>query len=222
MEKYKNIYLLVITILFIALLFDKCTTEPCGEGVVVSSKIDMDSVRTHYEVYSDSSIAWVHNNYSEVPELKPDGTKVEYVFIHNDLNEDMMDLSDTSVFNTEIDTFYYGKKDSSLHYNIRVFSEVKPERLEMEYDIKELSIRDSVYVRDSINVKQTDKVRVNQVYMGAESIIYPGFKGVFLGGDFVSKHGWQTEVSIGVAQFSGNATAMIKVGFKKLITFKKK
>lgn len=221
MNNIKNLYMIVATVLVIALMVNTCTQQPCGaDGEVISSTVNIDSVRTHYEQYTDSTINWVHHSYSEVPELDEEEYHDVYFPPARD-NAPGIDLSDTSVFYNDVDTFYYGKKDSSLHYNIRVIGEVRPVRVEMEYDIKELSIRDSVYVRDSINIKQVDKVRVNQIYVGAESIVYPGFRGAFLGMDIVSKKGWQFEVSGGVAQFNNDSELMVKVGIKKLISVRK-
>lgn len=221
MDNFKNAYILIATILVIILTFDKCTQKPCGaDGEVISSIIDIDSVRTHYEHYSDSTINWVRHDYEEVPLLEDEEYHDVYFPPVRD-NAPGIDLSDTNVFYSEVDTFYYGKKDSSLHYNIRVIGEVKPVRVEMEYDIKELSVRDSVYVRDSINVKQVDKVRVNQLYYGAEAIVYPGFKGLFGGIDLVTKKGWQFEVAVGLAEFESESDPMLKVGIKKLISFRK-
>jgi len=92
-------------------------------------------------IVTDTVDRWIKVPYAVVPEI----TAPTYVF-----NDDQMDLRDTNVFASEIDTFYYGKKDSSLHYNIRVYGEVKPVSLEMEYEILERNIRDSIYVRDSV------------------------------------------------------------------------
>jgi len=222
MNTFKNTYILLTTIVLIILLVNTCTKDPCGaDGEIISSKVKLDSARTHHEHYTDSSIAWVHNSYSDVPEIPKPITIIKkvpmYVF-----NDDMMDLSDTSVFNSAIDTFYYGKKDSSLHYNIRVYSEVKPAKLEMEYDVKKLTLRDSVYVRDSINVNQTYKLRVNQLYYGGDVILYPGFRGVFVGLDFIHKKGWQAEIGAGVASFNADSDLMLKFGFKRLLSLRKK
>ena len=212
METFKNIYILGITIVIAIFMLDKCSPDNADNlsRDIISRTVVIDSTRLVHEQYKDSVISWAHHEHSEVPEIHD----TEYIYINSPRDEPR----DT---NPNINTYYYGKKDSSLHYNIRVRGECKPVSLEMDYDIKSITYRDSVYVRDSTYVKEVLKKRVNQVYYGVESIVYPSFQGVFVGADFAHKNGWQVEASVGVAKFSENAQPMIKVGFKKLITLKK-
>jgi len=226
MEKYKNIYILVATFIIVALIFDKCTPKviPVSDKVeVISSKTIVDSMRTHYTRHIDSTLIWVHHSYTEVPEVEQDGVVTpSSSFSYPDPSSDRMDLSDTIELFNDVNTFYYAKSDSSLKYTIKVTGEVKPIKVEMEYNLLKLAIKDSVYIRDSVSVKQIDKVRVNQFYYGIEAIVYPGLRGMFAGVDFVSKKGWQFEAAIGLANMNTLAEPMVKVGVKKLLTFRKK
>lgn len=63
-----------------------------------------------------------------------------------------MDLSDTSELFTGLRTFYYEQKDSLLKASILVNSEIRPQKVSLEYDIKQFTMHDSIYVRDSTHV----------------------------------------------------------------------
>jgi hypothetical protein len=228
MENYKNMYLLVVTFIVVVFMLDKCSSRSMDSYVnkdveVVSTKIIVDSVRTHYEQHLDSTLIWVHHSYTEVPEKEQnDVIEPSSSFVHESSSDDRMDLSDTSELSKDINIFYYGKTDSSLNYTIRVHSSVKPSRIEMDYNVLKVLVKDSTYIRDSINTKQIDKVRMSQLYYGIEAIVYPGIKGMFAGIDFVSKEGWQLEVSAGIVGADNNLGIMGKVGIKRLLTFRKK
>lgn len=214
MKTFRNIYTLGITIVVAIFVFDKCS--PPAEGLepgVLSRKVVKEVIRTHEEHFKDSLTTWVHHQTSLVPEIHD----TEYINIYHDAPEMRYPEIDTN-----LNTYHYGKKDSTLRYSIKVFSECKPSHVELDYDVKNVTYRDSIYVRDSVFVEKIVKVRTNQLYYGIESIVYPGFKGAFAGIDYVSKKGWQAEASIGVAQFNEGAQPMIKLGLKKLITFRKK
>ena len=226
MESYKNIYILIATFVIVVLSLDKCKVDSLDEHIsseVMASKVKVDSVRTHYEQHIDSTLIWVHHSYTEIPEKEQnDVSTPSSSFLNNSSHEDRMDLSDTSELFNRPNTFYYGKSDSSLSYTIKVISDIKPVKVEMEYDILKLMVKDSIYVRDSVNIKQVDKVRVNQLYYGIEAIVHPGLRGMFAGVDLVSKKGWQFEAAIGLANMNNLPEPMIKVGVKKLLTFRKK
>jgi hypothetical protein len=66
-----------------------------------------------------------------------------------------IDLSDTSVFHTK--TYVYAKKDSLLDYEIKIEGECEPVDVKIKYDITQLTILDSVYIRDSTHVKELIK-----------------------------------------------------------------
>jgi len=223
METIKNTFLLLLTIVVIILFVDKCSQEPCGsDGEVISSKTETthfkDSSFVHYK---DSIDTWVHHAYVEVPEVIPEGFEEEY---HTPYFPPVReyDLSDTTEVLPKLYTFYYGKADSSLKYSIKVVSEIKPFKLEMEYDLLQRTILDSTHteVHDSTFTKQIDKVRVNQLYYGVEAVVYPNLQAAFVGVDWVSKKGFQIEAGIGVD--ITNQNLMGKVGFKKLLSFRKK
>ena len=146
MEKYKNIYILVATFIIIALALDKCTTEtiPVSDKVeVISTKTIVDSMRTHYTRHIDSTLIWAYHSYTEVPEIEQDGVMTpSSSFSYTNTSDDRIDLSDTSELFNDVNTFYYGKKDSSLNYTIKVTGEVKPVKVEMEYELLKLMIKD--------------------------------------------------------------------------------
>jgi len=60
-----------------------------------------------------------------------------------------IDLSDTNEFKTGLRRFYYRQKDSLLDASIYVNSEIRPQKVSLEYDIKQFTIHDSIYIRDS-------------------------------------------------------------------------
>ena len=221
----RNSWALLMTILAIILLVAQ-TCSPSGllgGGEVVISRdtitvVETNTIKVQDENYRDSVKTWYHKNPTRVP---------EYVYIPRE--GPGMDLSDTSgLFNslegTEIYT--YGARDSLVSYMIYVRSAVKPAGVWQEYDVATFTITDSSYVRDSTSTKVTstitNKVRVNQLYAGPEIVVYPGFKAAFLSADFIHKKGWQLEVGAGFGQFNEGNLLVGKVGFKKLISFRKK
>jgi hypothetical protein len=221
MNQLKNSYLLAITVAFIILLVYTCTQEPCGEGEVLSSSTTVDSLRTHHENYKDSIENWITHDFSDVPLTRIDTNEVlpdngNFAF-HGEPEEDTSEVilrasEDTS---SSLFTFYYEKRDSSLEYTIRVDSDCKPESVSMEYKVKEVTHKDSTYVRDSIYVKQVDKVRTNQIYMGPEAIVYPNLQAAFFSIDFINKKGWQLEIGGGADITTiTKPKPMLKAGFK--------
>ena len=220
MSNIKNGIILFAGVAILLLSLDKCASNINNDSgnilkpEVIDYKVELTETRVSFEHYRDSTINYVHVT-EEVPfsHSKP---KVKYVFIDRDPIG--IDLSDTNEFNIGLRTFYYNKKDSLLDYTIMVTSTERPEKVEIDYKVPQLTIKDSTYVKDSIHEKITNKVRVNQVYFGGSAVVYPSFKAVFAEVDFVSNRGWQAEAGVG---FMDNAPA-IKVGLKKLITFRKK
>ena len=64
----KNSYILIATLILLILTINTCTQESCdSSGEVVSRKTVVDSVRTHFERYIDSTDVWVKHSYSDVP-----------------------------------------------------------------------------------------------------------------------------------------------------------
>ncbi len=115
-------------------------------------------------------------------------------------------------------TFIYNRQDSLLKYSIFVNSSIQPDSVGLKYDINSFLIHDTTIITDSIIKTITNKVRVNQVYFGGEAVVYPGFNAVFGTVDFVSKKGFQIEAGVGVM----DNNPAVKIGFKKLISFRKK
>lgn len=70
-------------------------------------------------------------------------------------------IHDTIYLNDTLKRYHYGKSDSLLTYNIYVDSECKPEKVGFEYDIKNFTIIDSVYIRDSVHTLQMPKSYVS-------------------------------------------------------------
>lgn len=209
------IQVLAASLIIMIILFslDKCKSishiNDTFKPEVIDVKFNKDSMRTHYERYTDSlvSIISVSNNVPLV--------ETKYVYIDREINP-------SNELDTNTRVFVYQRKDSLLDYSISVYGNERPSKVQIDYDIKQLTIRDSIFVRDSIYEKETQKVRVNQVYLGPELIVYPGFKGGFVSLDFISKKGLQLEAGGGYAQFDNGAYLVGKVGIKKLITFRKR
>lgn len=208
----KNLIMLLLVSAVILLMIDKCGSYRKNiKGITDPSIIDIkkieDSIRTHYEQYTDTIIDTLRVE-TEVPFVveKP-------VYVMN--TPEHMDLSDTNVFYMR--EFVYEKQDSLLNYQIIVTSLERPDKVNIKYDLKNFTIRDSVYVRDSISTQEIQKVRVNQLYVGPEAIVYPNFRGVFFSADFISKNGWQFEAGAGLLN---DKTIAGKVGLKKVISFR--
>lgn len=211
-DTLKNGAILILSIVVVILLIDNSCRpsdiikDELSKPEVISDKTEINSftIETSY-IDTIEYTYWDTVKTSKVP------------LLNIDLDTNRMDLSDTSVFH---DTYYYGKKDSSLEYTIEVYSPCNPDSVKMNYNLKKdiTLITDSTYRKDSIHEKQTLKVRVNQLYVGPEAIVYPGFKGGFLTVDFISKRGWQAEAGAGII----NSEPGVKAGFKWLVSFRKK
>ena len=110
-----------------------CNTKPVKVDSEISDNVRVDSTHT-----SDTSETVVKVPYTNVP------------LIHKEPSKGI-DLIDTSVFHTK--TYVYAKKDSLLDYEIKIEGECEPVDVKIKYDITQLTILDSVYIRDSTNVK---------------------------------------------------------------------
>jgi len=202
-DTVKNTLLLLLTIVIIILMVDRCTSISdivIGEPEVIAR--DSTGVNFHKEKTKVDTFIIV-----SPPKRIP-------VYIHDTLFLDTLEIIPMG-----LDTFYAPVKDSLLDATITVISETRPF---IKFDYKLKSFNTTTEITDSTFSQITEKVRVNQLYYGVEAIVYPGFKGIFFGVDLVSKKGWQVEGSIGAAQFDTGTDPMIKVGFKKLITFRRK
>jgi hypothetical protein len=121
-----------------------------------------------------------------------------------------IDLSDTNEFKTGLRTFYYQQKDSLLNASILVDAEKRPEKVSLEYDIKQFTIRDSIYIKDSTHVKEFKS------YLSAGAMII-GSKNSFGFAPMLQyNHKKGNSYSVGYDVINGN----ISVGFTKKISFK--
>ncbi len=169
---------------------------------VVTTRVDSFNVVTHT---IDTFDTVIYVPYAVVPEIVPENT-----------NPDLMDLSDTSVFNTEVQTFYYGNKDSLLNYNIRVYSSVKPEMLEMEYNLLSRTIKtnthDSTYIRDSTNTKEI----IKKSFLSAGAMLSGGNSDLGFAPMLTYSHKKGNNYSLGYDILNQR----VMVGFTKKISFK--
>ena len=213
----RNSWALLMTVLAIILLVGKaCSPSGLfggGEVVVHTDTLtitETNTVRVADEHYRDSLTTWFHQNPKKVP---------EYIYVDRELPGDTVKSDSSQVYS-------YGAKDSLLNYMIYVRSIQKPDGVWLEYDVPSLTITDSSFVRDSTSTIVTNnitkKVRVNQLYVGPEVIINPGFKGGLISADFIHKQGWQVELAAGYGNFGDRDGTMFKVAYKPLITFRKK
>lgn len=125
----------------------------------------------------------------------------------------VIDLSDTNEFKM---MYYYRQKDSLLDATIMVSSHERPDSVGIEYSVLKESIIDSFTIERTI----TEQVRVNQLWFGGNATAYPGFNSITMEVDFVHKRGWQVEV--GAGWNISNNNPLVTVGYKRLISFRKK
>ena len=200
----------IAAIVVILLLLDKCNSNPIkyikGEPHVIYEEYNKDSVRTHWEKYSDSVITVKKSTIEPL-------TLIDTFYLGDGI------LVDTTP-ETPTELYTYQRSDSLMDETIFVRSGCKPESIWSEYEYKQLMIRDSVYARDSINESLIQKVRVNQLYFGGNATVAPGFNQVSMGLDFVHKRGWQVEAGVGYDLSNNNP--MVTIGYKKLISFRRK
>jgi hypothetical protein len=199
-KRYWGIIALIVVIL---LLLDKCSSNPIKEIKSLSKPevIYRDSV-----VYEDRYIDTLYKWKDRVR------VKTQYVLVEGAPSG--ADFSDTSVFNSN--HYVYQHNDNSIKSSISVFASERPDSVILDYSVLETTIKDS----SNTTTKITEKVRVNQLYFGGNATVYPGFNSLSVGLDFVSKKGWQVEGGIGYDLSNNNP--MFTVGYKKLISFRKK
>lgn len=61
-----------------------------------------------------------------------------------------IDLIDTSELSTYFSTYVYEHRDSLLNGFISIEAENRPRKVDFEYEFKQFTLKDSVYVRDSV------------------------------------------------------------------------
>ena len=142
-------HILIVGLFIYIILMSTCNNTPVVEKPVEVIRTDSIFVHTTDTITNTIKVA-----VSSVP-----------------LIESHIDLSDTSVFFDSVNTYHYGKQDSLLSYNIYIDSEIKPQDVRLEYELKNFTVYDSVnvYIRDS-------------VYKEAPIKSYVSFGGTILGG----------------------------------------
>jgi len=66
-------------------------------------------------------------------------------------------IVDTIYLDGLLNTYTYAKKDSLLDYEIRVDATKRPNDVRIKYDLKNFTVLDSTYIRDSVYVKEQIK-----------------------------------------------------------------
>ena len=199
-DKISNLGLILVILLLGFLLLNKgCSNLPflnnvgTGTGAVIKSDTVYVNTTDTIKV-TDTIVEIVPHYIDRVPNTGHS---------EPDINDDMQ--------------FFYDVNSNALDGTITVLSQEEPTNVSFDFKVYETTITDSIFITDSLYITITEKVRVNQVYFGGDAIVYPEFVGIFVGFDFISKQGWQIELGAGVV----NKTPGFKIGFKKLITFRK-
>ena len=201
----RNAYALLMTIIVAILLL----TRSCGDITVLpKDRPEVIDVKTLTELFhseiSDTSTTdtIILKEFKNVP-----------VYIHDTILEPLHEDSPPT------DTFVSLIEDTLLEATITVLSDSRP-YVNFSYKMRNFNTVITNTIQDSSHTTVTQKVRVNQVYLGPEAIIYPGFKGGFVTADFISKKGWQVEAGLGYGDFGEGFSPMIKAAWKPLITFR--
>lgn len=145
-------------------------------------------------------------------------TQIDTVYRTEDFHHwhtDTVWNKDTSDWNVG---YMYEKKDSTIDATIGVWTKEKPDSITFQY---KASIPTITRV-DTIKKTLTEKIRVSQVYLGPEAIVYPGFRGGFVTMDFIHRKGWQLEAGVGYGTFEQSSGPVVKIGYKQVISFRKK
>lgn len=126
----------------------------------------------------------------------------------------MDDFGDTSVFYS---TYLYPVKDSLLEATITATSQTRP-KIDFEYTLKSLHTTDTIQIKDSIYVKE--QIITNKLYMGGGFSVQPLMRQMYFGATFAEKRGNLFEAGV-TYDFESNSP-MVSVGYKKIISFRKK
>ena len=125
--KFKIEYILILGLFAYIIFMSTCNTSK-DIPITTIETIRTDSIHT-----IDTLEVIVRVPYASTP-------LIEHVYINDTLN-----------------AFIYAKKDSLLSYEITVESECKPHDVKIKYDLTSLTIRDSIYIRDSVHTKEIIK-----------------------------------------------------------------
>ncbi len=176
------------------ILMYTCNSSPIIPDPEIKVVTRVDSIYV-----TDTISVWKYHPVAEVPEIEND-------------SDDHMDLSDTSVLHSDTNIFYYGKKDSSLHYNIKVFSKEKPVKVQMDYSLLETTIHDSIYIRDSVDVTR----QIKKSFLSAGATVIGGRNSFGFAPTLTYSHKKGNNYSIGYDIINGT----VMIGFTKKISFK--
>ncbi len=129
-------YLIILGLFIYIAFISTCNTKP--EPIVKTVEtIRTDSIRVYDTIKTVLKVPYEIVPLKEVKPFKG------------------IDLSDTSVFTANVYT--YAKKDSLIDYEIEVESECEPYFVRMKYDLTQVTILDSVFIRDSVHTKEIIK-----------------------------------------------------------------
>jgi len=199
-EKVYKVVIGLLLILIVILSLKECNSDPIIKTIVKKEYIKGKEIVVH-----------------EIDTIQTTTERIVYRNLQP-IEHDRMDLSDTNVFNR---TFVYPIKDSLLKASITINSEVRPSNVDFDYKMTFPTIIEKINTSrvDTLKITEETIKRTNQMYFGGELVVKPLAKEIFLGLDFVEKHGHQVE--LGVGYDLTYKTPLIKVGYKKLISFRK-
>lgn len=183
--KLKTTHIIIVVLAIIIIFLSTCTDKPVEYIPIKIFRTDSLYIRT-----TDTFTNIVHVPIKSIP------------------------LTDTIYLNGLLNTYIYTEEDSLLSYDIRVDATVEPSNVRFQYDLKNFTIRDSVYlyVRDS-------------VYQEAPIKSYVSFGGTILGGtnqfgvvpQLFYNHKSGNNIGLGYDPINQN----IHITFLKKISFKK-
>lgn len=194
-----NWFKILMILAIIVLCWRRCSIpNPFGTGQTI---LKSDTV----EVYIPGKDSIVYDT------IKGDIQYRDFHHYHTDTIWDK-DSSDWNV------GYMYQKEDSLIDATIGVWTKEKPDSISFDYK----AFIPTTYRVDTVERTITNTVRTTQLYLGPEAIVYPDFRGGFVTADLISSKGWQLEVGGGYGGNDGNFSPMVKVGFKRVISFRKK
>jgi hypothetical protein len=133
--------------------------------------------------------------------------KTELIYV-NAIQPERLDLSDTNVFYS---TYVYEHRDSVLEATISIEANERPLKAELEYNFKQFTLKDSVYVRDSVYQEAVKSfMSVGATLVGSKNSF--GFCP-----QLQYNHKKGNTYSVGYDLINGN----FHVGFTKKLSFKK-
>jgi hypothetical protein len=125
-----------------------------------------------------------------------------------------MDLSDTNVFWSD---YVYTVKDSLLEATILARSQTRP-IIDLDYKLKTFNQVDTLMIKDSVYVEKV--IDKNKLFFGGGLSVRPMMRQVYVGANFYEKHGNLFEANVAY-DFNSNSP-IVSVGYKKIISFRKK